>query len=425
MSAVAKAAMRRGWCPSTLKPMETGDGWLVRLHPPGARLAPEQLVRIAALARAHGNGLVEISARANLQLRGVTPQSHPHLVEALLAERLVDEHEGDGPQRVTLVSPLAGLEPSPFIDAYSIADAIEAAARTIPGLPPKCGVVVDDGGESSLDAFPADIRLVGVAPGLLALQLADRDWRGPVAEADAASSVIAILKGFAALRLTMPERRRLRELTAGELAGLTDLPAAAPPGPRPAPQRIGRFAAPGGRLAVAVGLPFGRCDAAMLEALAQVVETLPVTIRPSPWRGLVFADVPAATAEALLRVAEAAGLITRDDDPQLSIQACAGSPACARGRAHAAADAGLLARALPNLLRGTQLHVSGCAKGCAHPGRADLTLVGVDGRYGVVIDGRSDDEPIAVLDLPVLTARLQPGGDWRARIAGETRQTLD
>ena len=110
MSALPQEALRRGWCPSTLRPMETGDGWLVRLHPPGTRLSPAQLRRIATLAAEHGNGLIEISARANLQIRGVTAESHPKLVERLLAERLVDEHDGDGPQRLTLVSPIAGLD---------------------------------------------------------------------------------------------------------------------------------------------------------------------------------------------------------------------------------------------------------------------------------------------------------------------------
>ena len=55
MNPPSKDALRRGWCPSTLRPMETGDGWLVRLHPPGARLSPAQLQRIAALTREHGN----------------------------------------------------------------------------------------------------------------------------------------------------------------------------------------------------------------------------------------------------------------------------------------------------------------------------------------------------------------------------------
>src|SRR6218665_2715428 len=128
MNAPSKDALRRGWCPSTLRPMETGDGWLVRLHPPGARLSPTQLARIAALAREHGNGLIELSARGNMQLRGVTEQSHPALVAALLAERLVDEHEGDGPQRLALISPLAGHDRSDFIDAAALAGAIELSA---------------------------------------------------------------------------------------------------------------------------------------------------------------------------------------------------------------------------------------------------------------------------------------------------------
>jgi precorrin-3B synthase len=113
MSAHARDELRRGWCPSTLRPMETGDGWLVRLHPPDAKLTPGQLRRIAALAGQHGNGLIEISARGNLQIRGVKPQTHPALVASLLAEHLVDEHDSEGPQRLTLISPLAGHSHSP------------------------------------------------------------------------------------------------------------------------------------------------------------------------------------------------------------------------------------------------------------------------------------------------------------------------
>ena len=41
------------------------------------------------------------------------------------------------------------------------------------------------------------------------------------------------------------------------------------------------------------------------------------------------------------------------------------------------------------------VHVSGCAKGCAHPGPAALTLVGAEGRYDLVMDGRAGDMPVA------------------------------
>lgn len=418
MSALPKEALRRGWCPSTLRPMETGDGWLVRLHPPGARLTPAQLRRIAALAAEHGNGLIEISARANLQLRGVTAESHPVLVERLLAERLVDEHEGDGPQRVTLVSPLAGRDPTGLIDAAALAAQIESCARAVSGLPAKISVVVDDGGVQALDDCPCDIRLVGIAAGHAALCLADRLWRGPVAEADAAAAVETALRRFATLRKTAPDRlRRLRDLSTEGLASLSSLPDATAPAPRMPPRRAGLFALEGDRLAAIIGLPFGRCDAAVLDRLGAGIGTSAAEIRLSPWRGLAFRDLGRAQAKALLALADDLGLVTDNDDPRLSVQACAGSPACSRAEAPTMADAAVLAEAATGLLaRGLRLHVSGCVKACAHPAAADLTLAGRNGHYDVVLGGTTRDKPIATLDLSALLTRLQPGQDIHARL---------
>jgi precorrin-3B synthase len=452
-------ALRRGWCPSTLRPMETGDGWLVRLHPPGARLSPAQLRGIATLAAEHGNGLVEISARANLQIRGVTAGSHPKLVERLLAEQLVDEHAGDGPQRVTLISPLVGLhqpvmlglDPSisgregaslgerfpgrrhappendgraGLIDTIALADSIERSIRAIPGLPAKLSVVVDDGGPQVLDKFPSDIRLVGVGAGLVTMCLGDRLWRGPIPAIEAAKTVETILRDFAARRAAAPDRiRRLRDLSPEALASLTTLPKATTPAPRPPPHRAGLFALEGDRFAALIGLPFGRCDAAVLDRLGAGAGSVS-DIRLSPWRGLAFRDLGRAEAEALLALARNLGLITRDDDPRLFVQACAGSPACSRAEAPAMADAAALAEAAADLLaQGTTLHVSGCVKACAHPAAADLTLVGRDGRYNVVLGGTTRDKPVATLDLSALLTRLQPGQDIHARLTNAVRST--
>ena len=416
MSALPKEALRRGWCPSTLRPMETGDGWLVRLHPPGAQLTPAQLRRIAALADAHGNGLIEISARANLQLRGVTSKSHPVLVEQLLAEHLVDEQEGDGPQRVTLVSPLAGRDPTGLIDAAALAAQIETRARAVSGLPAKLSVVVDDGGAQALDEFPCDIRLVGAAAGRAALCLGGRRWRSQVADAEAAAAVETALRRVAALRPAAPEPlRRLRDLSPDELAGLTDLPATDAPGLRPAPRRAGLFAWGEDRFAALIGLPFGRYDATALDRLGAELDRAAIGL--SPWRGLAFRDLGRTEAESLLALADDLGLITRDDDPRLSVQACAGSPACSRAEAPTMADAAKLAEAAGDLLaQGVKLHVSGCVKACAHQAAADLTLVGRDGRYDVVMSGTTRDKPVATLDLSALLTRLQPGQDIHARL---------
>ncbi|MGO4170744.1 precorrin-3B synthase [Bosea sp. TAF32] len=420
-----KEALRRGWCPSTLRPMETGDGWLVRLHPPGAMLTPSQLRRIAALAAEHGNGLVEISARANLQIRGVTPASHPALVERLLAEHLVDEHAGDGPQRLTLVSPLAGSDSNGLIDAAALAGQIELRARRIPGLPAKLSVIVDDGGTQALDSLSADIRIVGVGAGGVTLCLADHLWRGPIPEADAAATVDTILRGFAALRSAAPDRiRRLRDLPSERLTGLSTLPEAPAHAYRPRGLRAGLLALGEDRFAAVIGLPFGRCDAATLDKLGADIETSAGDIRLSPWRGLAFRNLRRAEADKLMTRANGLGLITREEDPRLSVQACAGSPACSRAKAPATADAAILADAAADLLaRGVTLHVSGCVKSCAHPAATDLTLVGRDGRYDVVFGGTARDKPVATLDLSTLLARLQPGEEFHARLANVARST--
>ncbi|CAN7376305.1 precorrin-3B synthase [Bosea sp. LjRoot9] len=415
---VPPATLRRGWCPSTLKPMETGDGWLVRLHPPGAVLTPAQLIRIAALAREHGNGLIEISARGNMQLRGVTAQSHPALVAVLLGERLVDEHDGDGPQRLTLVSPLAG--DGELINAPALAEAIEARGRLVSGLPAKFLIIVDDGGALSLDAFACDLRLLAIAGERVMIGLPDGSRRGPIAVADTVEAVETILHRFAGHHARAPEAiRRLRDLSPEALAALCNLPETDAPPPRFAPRRAGLFALGTGRFAAIAALPFGRCNAATLAALGHAAETQGAPkLRLSPWRGLACLGLSEASAQAWLGEAGGLGLITQDEDPRLAVQACAGKPACLRAETDAMGDAARLAEAAaPLLARGLSLHVSGCAKSCAHPGASDLTLVGREGHYDVVLHGATRDQPVATLDLCDILRRLQPGQDLFARLS--------
>lgn len=401
--------------------METGDGWLVRLHPPGGRLTPAQLRRVAELARQHGNGLIEISARANLQLRGVTAWTHPLLIEVLLTEGLVDESEHDGPQKLVLASPLAGADPAERLDAAALARDIEERARSIAGLPAKAGVVVDGGG-LSLDGFAADLRVVATGPNSVVLGLPNNAWLGPIAVSDMAEVVTGLLRGFASEHRADPSViRRLHDFPPAALTRLIEvsgLPLAAPPPARPAPARAGLFVLREGRFSAIISLPFGRSDAQTLAWLADAAGQNGATeIRCSPWRGLACLGLDQNGAEALLATGDALGLVTRDDDPRLSVQACAGAPACLRGETPASRDAAMLAEAAaPLLTAGLKLHVSGCVKACANPGAADLTLVGQDGRYDVVFNGTTRDKPAQRLDLSQIVQRLQPGQDFHTRL---------
>ena len=59
MSAHPVSERRRGWCPGVRRPMETGDGLLVRLHPFAGRLTADQAR--ARSPRLRGNSATAIS----------------------------------------------------------------------------------------------------------------------------------------------------------------------------------------------------------------------------------------------------------------------------------------------------------------------------------------------------------------------------
>lgn len=428
MSAPARETMRRGWCPGTLRPMLTGDGLLVRLHLPRNALTPAQLAYIAELASRHGNGQIEISGRGNLQLRGIREEAHPALVDDLLAAGLVDEAEGDGPNRLVLTSPLAGRAADELIDAAALAEAVERAGRSVAGLPAKFSIAVDGGGALALDAFAADLRLLAISGDAITLRLPGGLWFGPVALEEAPTLSARLLDGFAAVsRRRSGKVRRMRDLGPDEQGALAASIGLAPmpvPTARPKAVAIGFATERGGTIAVLTGLPFGRTDAAGLRRLGGLARDTGISeIRTSPWRGFAFCGLSIEAARVLRDALRSEGLIVEPDDPRLAVSACTGAPACAHGEAPALADAAMLAETIaPLLADGLSLHVSGCPKSCAHPGSADLTLVGRDGRYDVIVAGGTGDSAIAHLSLAELVRRLEPGQDIRARLEAARHQ---
>ena len=62
----------KGWCPTLLSPMQSGDGWLARVKPSAGVLSAAAARLIADAARRHGNGHIDLTSRANLQIRGLS-----------------------------------------------------------------------------------------------------------------------------------------------------------------------------------------------------------------------------------------------------------------------------------------------------------------------------------------------------------------
>jgi precorrin-3B synthase len=144
--------------------------------------------------------------------------------------------------------------------------------------------------------------------------------------------------------------------------------------------------------ALGVGAPFGRLDAQKLDMLADEAGTAGGELRLTPWRAvLIVGEKIDAALAARLRDA---GFVLADDDPIRSVAACPGAPACANASTSTQDDARRLAPLARRLAsRGVALHVSGCAKGCAHAKSAPVTAVARGGRYDLVLDGRAGDAP--------------------------------
>ncbi|MFP5511254.1 MAG: precorrin-3B synthase, partial [Alphaproteobacteria bacterium] len=96
-----------GWCPGALRPMMSGDGLVVRVRPRGGRLTQAQATGVAAAAAAHGNGLIDLSSRGNVQLRGVSEATHGPLIDDLRAFDLIDADAQAEARRNVLVTPFA------------------------------------------------------------------------------------------------------------------------------------------------------------------------------------------------------------------------------------------------------------------------------------------------------------------------------
>ncbi len=101
----------RGACPGLSAPMPTGDGLLVRLLPVGT-IPLDAFGRLCAAAREHGNGIIEITARGSIQIRGLSAASAPRFADAIAALDIAAE---DGIP--VLSNALAGLDPDEILDA--------------------------------------------------------------------------------------------------------------------------------------------------------------------------------------------------------------------------------------------------------------------------------------------------------------------
>jgi precorrin-3B synthase len=408
----------RGWCPSAWRPMLAGDGLLLRVRPPLARLTRAQALLVAELATAYGNGAIDLTRRAALQLRGFDEAGWRAAVDRLVSAELVDPDPAIEAVALTVAPDWREGD-----DTHRVACALTPRRGDLPPLPAKFGIAVDAGERSVLGDTPADLRVERGADGGLILRADGRATGVRLRRGQEVEMIVALADWFAASG----------GATVGRMARhAAVLPAWASGGAAPLVGELeGEQVTP----------RYGRVTGVELASLADKLEALRVT----PWRSLLLerdaARAPAPPnssnipfwkgrwhAEDLSEGCRGAGMsLTSPEAPPLHqpaagppavpgknkvrvsgaaqagprsplasaphrarVDACVGAPACPQ--------ASVVTRALADLLAAAPLagpiHVSGCTKGCARSAPAALTIVGRGGRYDLVRDGRADSPPL-------------------------------
>ena len=359
----------KGWCPYAWRPMMAGDGLLVRVRPPLGRLTRAQILGLCKAAVAHGNGEIDATTRANLQIRGVREDSWRPLIDELLKLALIDPD----PVREARANILVAPDWHEGDDTHRIAEALRARVSELPDLPGKVGFAIDAGVTPTVQAAPADFRVERAASGVLILRADGRDLGTPLSPGTEVDRLIALAHWFVDSGGAVSGGRMARHHAAlPDWANGTTPSKTSARQPKPGEHPLG----------IAIGLPFGRVTAT---ALRRLVEAEPAirAIRPTPWHIIVCeTDAPLATQP------DPAHFITDPISPILRADACVGALACPQGSVETRA----LARRLTSHITG-RLHVSGCAKGCARAAPADVTLTGREGRYDLAFDARAGAPP--------------------------------
>jgi precorrin-3B synthase len=396
-----KPDLRRGACPSLSRPMRTGDGLLVRFGIPGVGLEPRTLAEIAGAAIRFGNGMMDITVRGNVQIRGLTAGSAARL------ETFLSALGPFGDASPVMVNALAGIDRDEICDPRPLAASIGAILRRHAGsLAPKFSVIVDGGGQLPPAGIGADIRLC-----------ADRDERGPqwriavggtarsarpVGTADCERTALAATDAIISTVAARGPAFRAAMLGAGELAEIEGLRSTAGPSPEPVrpPSPVGTFALAGGGVATGIGIAFGAMPAQDLAAFMEKSEAVGIgAIRFAPGRAMLLAGASEHQVLSLRDEALKYGFVTDPSDRRLRIAACAGAPACANGQYDTRRLAEEMAgRASPLLDGSLSLHLSGCAKRCAEPPGTRLAAIGADGTCELMLE--RDVDRIAVAALP-------------------------
>jgi len=399
---------------------QAADGKLCRIRLEQGHITRTQLRLLAKLAALHGNGVIELTSRANIQLRGIVPTQADNLIHALETAGLAPKNPASDGVRNVMVNPTSGFDPQGDERILPLAQTISARLQTNPHyqtLSPKFSILIDGAEACAIVNHISDIWLSlcdkgkKFAFGLASrppLEADDPPALGKVPFADAKRLIFGLIDILLEIRNAQPDIERMKHLLVKQHIKpllLQKFPhiEKAQDFCRTRPKPHAHLGIHQTRTPTCFYLgfkpPLGRLNPTLATFIANHSQS--EHLRLTPWQSLIIPGLDPITAKIQEQNFAAAGFIT--DESLAHIICCAGSPHCPAAKAPIHADAQQLARMVEGK-KMTPVHLSGCAKSCAASEPMATTLLARGaGRYDLFMADKKASSPFGQLIAPSLT----------------------
>ncbi|MEG4409255.1 precorrin-3B synthase [Microcoleus sp. MON2_D5] len=401
-------------CPGLFYGSQARDGVLSRMRIPGGILNAQQCWTIADLADQYSTGCLQVTNRANLQIREVNSEIAPEVWNRLQELGIASRRVEVDPIRNIMASPTAGIDRQQLLDTRPLVKAWDDYLQThseLSELSPKFSIGFDGGESVSIQALRNDILLAACGRSTQSEIVFRLHLNGDTGILIQESQCISVLAALASTYLEYTKNRpridgkkpRLRHLLADwgaesylervqqNLPFLWQFPSCTfPKNSQDAssekslphhrhlgihPQRQSGFSYMG------IALPLGRLESKQLRDLANLAQKLASgTLRLTPWQNLLISDIPNSQLFEVKQQVADLGLHSSATRLDSCLVACAGSSGCASAATDTQSDALAMVRDLAQKLTldlPINIHFSGCQKSCAQHQPIDITLVGI------------------------------------------------
>jgi ferredoxin-nitrite reductase len=395
------------------------DAFMARLRIPGGFLSTHQLREIARIAQELTSGYVQITTRANFQIRLIQPKDAPEVLRRIQSVGLHTRGAGADNIRNLTANPTAGIDPVELIDVRPFIHELGQIIindRAFYDLPRKFNIAFDGGGliGSVEDTNDIGVKAVKVGEevffrialgGATGHKAFARDIGVIVKPAEINKVVSALVRVFIA-KGNRGDRKRARlkhlleKMSFEEYLAETEklLGYALTRSPYHAAQmrwacqelshsHIGDYPQKQrGLNYVGVAFPVGQVTPKQMIRLAEIADLYGSgEVRLTVWQNLIIPNVADAYVATLKRAIEKMGLSTRQSNVASGIIACTGNRYCKYAQADTKLHALELTRYLEKryeLDQPINIHFTGCPHSCAQHYMGDIGLLGTKVKSG-------------------------------------------